>query len=82
MALPASTPVESKKPGRDDLQKKQLLVPELCDVHPFPAPLWRKAVCLPCILYRMNSLLLAEQLRVQVAKEAGIGLVQLPEGYR
>ena len=39
----------------------QILVPELCSVHPFPASLWKHAVCLPCVIYRINALLLADQ---------------------
>ncbi|KAL3202530.1 hypothetical protein MRX96_042427 [Rhipicephalus microplus] len=51
--------------------------------HPsVPASLWRKAVCLPCILYRMNSLLLAEQLRLTVAREVRVGRLELPEGFK
>ena len=60
--LPTSS-AETKKAKRENLQQKQILVPELCDIHPFPAPLWRKAVCLPAILYRINALLIAEQVR-------------------
>lgn len=67
---------------RSHLQQKQILIPELCLIHPFPASFWRKAVCLPCILYRLNSLLVAEELRFKIAKEANIGSVDLPSGLR
>ncbi|XP_046920000.2 endoribonuclease Dcr-1 [Dermatophagoides farinae] len=60
-------------------QQKQILVPELCFIHPFPASFWRKAVCLPCILYRLNLLLIAEELRFKIAKEAKIGVVELQQ---
>nr|XP_027197063.1 endoribonuclease Dicer-like [Dermatophagoides pteronyssinus] len=63
-------------------QQKQILVPELCFIHPFPASFWRKAVCLPCILYRLNLLLIAEELRFKIAKEAKIGVIQLPDGEK
>ena len=76
-ALPISN-VQNKK---NYLQKKQYLVPELCYVYPIPASVWRKAVCLPSILYRLNSLLIAEELRVQIAEEAGVGSAGLPDGY-
>eukprot|EP00057_Strongylocentrotus_purpuratus_P014474 XP_011668948.1 PREDICTED: endoribonuclease Dicer isoform X1 [Strongylocentrotus purpuratus] len=76
-ALPISTGQNKK----GNLQKKQYLVPELCYIYPIPASLWRKAVCLPSILYRLNALLIAEELRVQVAEEAGIGLKTLPQEY-
>ncbi|XP_071490727.1 endoribonuclease Dicer-like [Diadema antillarum] len=76
-ALPISTGQNKKS----NLQKKQYLVPELCYIYPIPASLWRKAVCLPSILYRLNALLIAEELRMQVAKEAGIGMATLPGEY-
>nr|SZF06445.1 endoribonuclease Dcr-1 [Psoroptes ovis] len=67
---------------RNQQQQKQILVPELCLIHPFPASFWRKAVCLPCILYRLNLLLIAEELRCRIAKEAKIGLIQLPNDQK
>lgn len=79
MALPTSSE-ETKRAKRENLEQKQILVPELCTVHPFPASLWRKAVCLPCILYRINALLLADQLRRQVALDIGLGSMELPLG--
>ncbi|RUS80555.1 hypothetical protein EGW08_011695 [Elysia chlorotica] len=81
MALPTSS-AETKRARRENLQQKQILVPELCDVHIFPASLWRKAVCLPAILYRTNCLLLAEELRQRVAIQTGIGQEVLPPGFR
>ena len=67
----------NRRAKRESLQQKQILVPELCDVHPFPASLWRKAVCVPAILYRTNCLLIADELRVRIAAEARIGSVQV-----
>ncbi|XP_022241304.1 endoribonuclease Dicer-like isoform X2 [Limulus polyphemus] len=64
-----------KKSGYKNPKQKQLLVPELCVVHPFSASLWKKAVCLPSVLYRINSLLLAEEFRLRVAQEIGVGSV-------
>lgn len=60
----------------------QILVPELCAIHPIPASLWRKAVCLPSILYRLHCLLTAEELRAQTAIEAGVGARTLPPDFR
>lgn len=60
----------------------QILVPELCAIHPIPASLWRKAVCLPSILYRLHCLLTAEELRAQTAIEAGVGAQTLPPDFR
>lgn len=34
---------------------------------------WRKAICLPSIIYRLHHLLLAEELREWVAMETGLG---------
>ena len=81
VALPTSS-AETKKARRENLQQKQILVPELCDVHVFPASLWRKVVCLPAILYRMNYLLLAEEIRKHIAAETKIGIVELPQDFR
>ncbi|KAK6999788.1 endoribonuclease Dicer [Biomphalaria glabrata] len=81
VALPTSS-AETKRARRENLQQKQILVPELCDVHVFPASLWRKTVCLPAILYRANYLLLAEELRQKISRETGIGLEGLPERFR
>jgi len=74
VALPTSSAV-TRRAKRENLQQKQILVPELCDVHPFPASLWRKAVCLPAMLYRVNCLLIAEELRRCIAVEAHVGYV-------
>ncbi|XP_046742066.1 endoribonuclease Dcr-1 isoform X3 [Diprion similis] len=72
VALPTSSE-ETKKAKRENLEQKQILVAELCAIHPFPASLWRQAVCLPCILYRINALLLANQIRCQVAEMINLG---------
>lgn len=79
VALPTSSE-ETKRAKRENLEQKQILVPELCSIHPFPASLWRKAVALPCILYRINALLLADQIRTTVAIDLGLGKTELPEG--
>ncbi|KAM3179982.1 hypothetical protein ACTXT7_017197 [Hymenolepis weldensis] len=39
---------------------------------------WQKAVCLPSILYRLQHLLLAEELRSDIARETGMGIVDPP----
>ncbi|VDO03254.1 unnamed protein product [Rodentolepis nana] len=56
----------------------QLLVPEFCYRHALPATVWQKAVCLPSILYRLQHLLLAEELRSEIARETGMGIVDPP----
>ncbi|XP_063296113.1 endoribonuclease Dicer [Pelobates fuscus] len=80
-ALPLSS-AEKRKAKWESLQNKQILVPELCAIHPIPASLWRKAVCLPSILYRLHCLLIAEELRAQTAIDAGVGVKSLPEDFR
>ncbi|XP_039288314.1 LOW QUALITY PROTEIN: endoribonuclease Dcr-1 [Nilaparvata lugens] len=80
VALPTSSE-ETKRAKRENLEQKQILVPELCMVHPFPASLWRKAVCLPCILYRINALLLADEIRTTVSREIGLGIIQLDPNF-
>ncbi|XP_054986159.1 endoribonuclease Dicer isoform X3 [Sorex araneus] len=80
-ALPLSS-AEKRKAKWESLQNKQILVPELCAIHPIPASLWRKAVCLPSILYRLHCLLTAEELRAQTASEAGVGVRSLPVDFR
>uniref|UniRef100_A0A3Q3EJC3 ribonuclease III n=1 Tax=Kryptolebias marmoratus TaxID=37003 RepID=A0A3Q3EJC3_KRYMA len=80
-ALPLSS-AEKRKAKWESLQnKQQILVPELCAIHPIPASLWRKAVCLPSILYRLHCLLTAEELRAQTATEAGVGTQTLPPDF-
>jgi endoribonuclease Dicer len=80
IALPTSSE-ETKRNKRENLDQKQILVPELCAIHPFPASLWRQTVSLPCTLYRLNGLLLADQIRRQVARELRLGLATVPEGF-
>ena len=60
--------------------QRQLLIPELCAIHQFPVSLWKLAVTLPTTLYRLNHLLLCEQIRVAIAREAAIGAPELPSG--
>ena len=81
VALPTSS-AETRRARRENLQQKQILIPELCYIHPFPASLWRKAICIPAVLYRVNCLLVAEELRVVITDEAHIGVSQLPDGFR
>jgi len=73
IALPTSSE-ETKRNKRENLDQKQILVPELCAVHPFPASLWRQTVSLPCTLYRLNGLLISDQIRAAVAREMQLGV--------
>ncbi|KAA3677399.1 endoribonuclease Dicer [Paragonimus westermani] len=76
--LPCSSDIR-RRDRRESLTHKQILIPELCFRHPFPASVWRKAVCLPSILYRLHSLLLAEDLRRLIAYETNMGRARLPK---
>lgn len=78
VALPTSSE-ETKRAKRENLEQKQILVPELCTVHPFPASLWRAAVCLPCVLYRINALLLADEIRMEVSADLGLGTLEVKQ---
>lgn len=80
VALPTSSE-ETKRAKRENLEQKQILVPELCTIHPFPASLWRTAVSLPCILYRINGLLLADDIRKKVCKEIGLGQLEIDDDF-
>ncbi|VDP87442.1 unnamed protein product [Echinostoma caproni] len=75
--LPCSSEAR-KRDRRENLTHKQILIPELCFRHPFPASVWRKAVCLPSVLYRLHCLLLAEELRRLIAFETNLGRARLP----
>uniref|UniRef100_A0A915D972 Uncharacterized protein n=1 Tax=Ditylenchus dipsaci TaxID=166011 RepID=A0A915D972_9BILA len=50
--------------------QRQVLVPELVHIHPLSSPLWTMLIALPTVMYRMNSLLLADELRCRVMSEA------------
>ncbi|CAG9577532.1 unnamed protein product [Danaus chrysippus] len=72
VALPVSSE-RTRRAKRDRLDQKQILVAELCVRHPFAAPLWCAAVALPCALYRINALLLADEVRRAVSRDVGVG---------
>jgi len=76
IALPTSSE-ETKRQKRENLDQKQILVPELCAIHPFPASLWRQTVALPCTMYRLNGLLIADQIRHTVALDMRLGVAEL-----
>lgn len=54
-------------------QAGNYLVAELCTVHPLPAHLWKKALALPSILYKINALLLAHEIKCKVVREMNLG---------
>lgn len=54
-------------------QFQEVLIPELCHNYQFPADYWLKATLLPSSLHRINHLLLAEMIRVDLATGANVG---------
>ncbi|XP_060808099.1 endoribonuclease Dcr-1 [Amyelois transitella] len=81
VALPVSSE-RTRRAKRDRLDQKQILLPELCTVHPFAAPLWFATVALPCVLYRINALLIADEIRRAVAIEVGLGIPKIDKTTR
>ncbi|VDK55306.1 unnamed protein product [Anisakis simplex] len=83
---------EERKPGETSSQG-QILVPELVDVHPIAASLWNVIAALPTLLYRassqscivvffrINSLLLADELRETIVNEALNMDGKVPDGH-
>ncbi|CAJ0961626.1 unnamed protein product, partial [Mesorhabditis belari] len=64
-------PRSSRRPVKtSDLVQRQILVPELMDRHPIAAHLWNTICSLPCLFYRINQLLLADELRERICREA------------
>ncbi|KAK3750725.1 hypothetical protein QZH41_017278, partial [Actinostola sp. cb2023] len=70
-------------PSMDSKRQKRarvLLIPELCSIHPIPAPLWQNILYIPSILHRLEAILLAEELRQVIAAETGAGSTEWPVG--
>ncbi|KAJ8706627.1 hypothetical protein PYW07_012705 [Mythimna separata] len=80
VALPVSSE-RTRRAKRDRLDQKQILIPELCRVHPFAAPLWFATVALPCVLYRINALLIADEIRRAVAIDVGLGIPKINDNF-
>ncbi|KAK0420733.1 hypothetical protein QR680_014851 [Steinernema hermaphroditum] len=58
------------KEKKIDGTQRHIMVPELVNIHPIAASLWTLIVTLPTVLYRVNSLLLADELRQLICAEA------------
>nr|QXE98926.1 Dicer-2 [Aedes aegypti] len=54
----------------------EILIPELCHNYQFPADYWLKATLLPSALHRLHYLLLAENIRVDLATGANVGCLE------
>ncbi|CAO4371830.1 unnamed protein product [Caenorhabditis nigoni] len=69
----SATPSESRESqtsGGHHSSQRQILVPELMDVHPISATLWNVISALPSIFYRLNQLLLSDELREIILQKA------------
>ncbi|XP_044009238.1 endoribonuclease Dicer-like [Aphidius gifuensis] len=58
-------------------ERNEYFIPELCNVIQFPAVYWLKATSLPSILHRINQLLVADELRCQIVRDTGMGIVDV-----
>ena len=68
-------------PGKDSKRSRKskvYVIPEVCSIHPVPAYLRRQLSNLPAVLYRMESLLVAEEFRSHIASVFGMGAVDWP----
>ena len=65
----ATARVRSTKAIESDKENSGIhFVPELCVVHPYPASLWRQTVWIPSIFHRLEKLVLANELRQELAR--------------
>ncbi|QQP56858.1 Endoribonuclease Dicer1, partial [Caligus rogercresseyi] len=71
VALPTSSE-ETKRNKRENLEQKQILVPELCQIHPFPGVSGDRP---------LNGLLIADDLRSLIAREMTLGKPVLPQDF-
>ena len=67
-----------EKDSKRSQKSKVYVIPEVCSIHPVPAYLWRQLFNLPAVLYRMESLLVAEEFRSHIASVLGLGAVDWP----
>lgn len=73
---------QSLKSDKKSSSNQIFLVPELVNIHPLSASVWRRCLCLPSILHRLNSLLCAEELRRDIAKSTGVGVPWMNENQK
>ncbi|KPJ19859.1 Endoribonuclease dcr-1 [Papilio machaon] len=60
----------------------EIFIAEFCIKYEFPGVLWYKATILPSILHRVHMLLVAEELRVEIATATKYGQVKLNRGEK
>ena len=67
---------EDYEQGKDDAKERQtVLFPELCSVFPVDASVYMILHCVPSVLHRLDAALTAEELRRQIQRETGVGLL-------
>lgn len=70
-----NVPRENCKRTKENIDDRELfLLPEICNVTEFPALFWLKATVLPSILYRIIQILIANDLKNEMEKEAKISV--------
>lgn len=65
----------------DKYPYSNFLVPEVSILHPFPSNFFCKIFCLPTIFYRLNNLLLAEEIRRYISIKCDIGNSAFLQGF-
>ncbi|XP_013149103.1 PREDICTED: endoribonuclease Dicer [Papilio polytes] len=60
----------------------EIFIPEFCIKYEYPGVLWYKATILPSIIHRVHMLLLAEELRVEIATATKYGQLTLNKGEK
>ncbi|KAG8181475.1 hypothetical protein JTE90_016563 [Oedothorax gibbosus] len=60
---------------------RDFLIPEVCLLHPFNQDFFFQVNCIPTVLWRLNGLLLAEEIRQAVAREAHVGIADLQNDF-
>nr|AWH61387.1 putative dicerA [Actinia equina] len=66
------------KNSKRSQRSKIKLIPQLCSIHPISASLWQQMLYIPSIMYRLECLLVAEELRHTIALQTGIGSIEYP----
>lgn len=70
-----------KRKQRDEEDLEEILVPELCCLLEFPAVYLLKVTVIPSIMHRLSLLFLAEELRMKISSEVGLGKTLLTNDF-
>uniref|UniRef100_A0A1I7U3K6 Dicer-2 n=1 Tax=Caenorhabditis tropicalis TaxID=1561998 RepID=A0A1I7U3K6_9PELO len=69
-STPATQSDSKESTTSNSHSQRQILIPELMDKHPISATLWNVIAALPSIFYRLNQLLLTDELRETILIKA------------